>query len=187
MIGSRLISVITSPRAKPRSSAKLAGSTSVTTTPRWPSMPTRAARSGVRLSTRSPNSAGPDSPCLGREDTGAVLDHSGGFLLRTVTNIVELHFASERSGSDGVDQIVASLHRCAVLGGDGVATLESGFFRRATGFDVHDHYTVRRAQFLQGNRIGAEIFLEAYADGAAGYASLRNDLVVDIDGGSRRQ
>src|SRR6267154_1492212 len=118
---------------------------------------------------------------------GPVLDHSCGFLLSAVTNIVELHFASEGSGRDGVHQVVAGLYRCSIHGGDDVATLESGLCRRATGFDVHDDYTVGSAQFLQGNRIGAQIFLEAYADGAAGYASLGNDLVVDVDSGSRRQ
>src|SRR6266404_6237712 len=118
---------------------------------------------------------------------GPVLNDRSGFLLRTVTNIVELHFTSKGSGRDGVHQVVASLYRCAIHGGDHVATLESGLFRRTAGFDVHDHYAVRCAQFLQGNRIGAQIFLKAYADGAARYASLGDDLVVDIDSGSRRQ
>ena len=56
-------SAMMSPRAKPRSSPKVAGSTSITRTPFCPSMPARDARSGVRFSTRSPNSAPPSSFC----------------------------------------------------------------------------------------------------------------------------
>ncbi len=81
-----------------------------------------------------------------------------------------------------IHQVVAGFHRSAVHAGDDVAALESGLFRRAAGFDVHNHHAVRRTQLLQRNGIGAQLFLETDANGAARHAPLRNNLVIDADG-----
>src|SRR5258706_3044462 len=115
---------------------------------------------------------------LRREDMRAVFDDRGGFLLRAVADIAELDFVANRRLRDRVHQVVAIFHRSAVHAGNDVAALESGLFRRAAGFDVHDDHAVWRAQFLEGDGIGANVFLEAHADGAARYAPLRNNLVL---------
>src|SRR5260221_7273017 len=124
---------------------------------------------------------------LCREDMRAVFDDGSGFLLRAVAYIAELDLAADWRLRDRVHQVVAIFHRSAVHAGDDVAPLESSLFRRAAGCDVHDDHAVRRAQFLQRDGIGAQVFLEADADGAARYAPLRNDLVVHTDRGRGRQ
>src|SRR6266446_4580592 len=126
---------------------------------------------------------------LRRENMCAVFDHRGGFLLRTVAHVGELHFAANRRGRNRIHKVIAAFHLIAIDAGDYVPALQAGLFGGTARFHVHDHHAVGRAQFFQGNGIGAEVFLEADADGAARHASLRNNLVVNADrgGGGQRE
>src|ERR1700719_3348847 len=91
---------------------------------------------------------------LRREDMRAVFDDRGGFLLRAVADIAQLDLAADRRLRDWVQQVVAIFHGSAVHAGDDIAALESGLFRWAARFDVHDDHAVWRAQLLQGDGIG---------------------------------
>src|SRR5258705_3392640 len=124
---------------------------------------------------------------LRRENARTVFDHRGGFLLPSIANIGQFHLAANRCSSDRIHEIVAVFHGSAIHAGNDVAALESGLFRRAAGLNIHDDHAIRRAQFLQCDGVSAQIFLEADADGAARYAALRNNLIVDVDRGGRWQ
>ncbi len=86
-----------------------------------------------------------------------------------------------------IHEIISSLDGLSVYIGDHVAALQAGLFRRAAGLNAHDHHAIGRAQFLERDRVGAQIFLETDANRSAGNASLLNQLVVDIDGDARGQ
>src|SRR5580693_4592928 len=117
-----------------------------------------------------------------REDARAVFHRSGRFLRRAVADVSKLHFAADRGLRDWIHQVISGLHRLAVYTGDDVAALQAGLLSRATRLDVLDHHAVGRAKRFQRNRIRAQLFLEAYADGTACDPSLLDDLVVDADG-----
>ena len=106
-----------------------------------------------------------------REDVRAVFDGGRGFLLLFVAVVGDLHLAANRCGSDGVDEVIAGLDRRAIDGADHVATLESGVFRRAAGFDGFNHDAMRGTERLQRDLVGAEFFLELHADGTTSHAA----------------
>src|SRR5215472_17880402 len=72
---------------------------------------------------------------------------------------------------------------------DDVTALQARLFCRTAGLNGFDHYAVRGSQGLESNRIGADLFLEADANGAAGHSPLLDDLVVHLDrhGGRKRK
>src|ERR1700735_103611 len=90
---------------------------------------------------------------------------------------------------DRSHQVRPGVYRVAVDFGDHVARLQAGFIGGAPGGDVFDPDAVGRAKFLHQHRIIAAIFLESDADGATGYFSIGDELVVDADdsGGRKRE
>src|SRR5580704_5746266 len=116
---------------------------------------------------------------------GAVFDGCRGFFLTAIADEGEFHLAADRGLRNGVHEVIAGLDGLAVYAGDDVATLKSSFLRGTARFHSHNHDAIGRAERLQRDGVGAEIFLEADADGTARHAAVGDDLVVDINGGAR--
>ena len=87
------------------------------------------------------------------ESFGAVFDGQRGIVLAAVAHVGKLHAIPDRRRHDGVNQVVAGVHRLAVHRCDDVARLEPGLVGRTIFCDGFDDDAVGRAHLFQGNGI----------------------------------